>query len=55
MGQDFMKICRALEIVLELAEQNTIDELDDPDQSVEQNLAIVTVEDWIVNNLDEED
>lgn len=55
MTDQFMKLGRALEIVLELAEQNVIDDPDMMDVKAEQDLAIATVTDWTVNNLDEDD
>ena len=45
----FMKLDKAMEIVLELARQNVADELDHPDHYSEQELAITTVEDWATN------
>ncbi len=55
MADGFMKMGRAMNIVLELAQQNVADQLDDPAHYAEQNLAIDTVVDWVVNNLEEDD
>ena len=55
MSERFMKLGRALEIVLELASQNVIDDPDMIDVKEEQDLAIDTVTDWVTNNLDEDD
>jgi hypothetical protein len=50
-----MKLSMALERVIELAQQNVADELNDPDHHAEQQLAIDVVQDWATNNLDEDD
>lgn len=42
-----MKMGKAMEIVLELARQNAAD--------AEQQLALDTVEDWVCNNLEDDD
>lgn len=57
---EFMKFGDALEIVLQLAKQNIASKLNKPHQFEIPNLAtitlaILTVEDWGTNNLDEDD
>ena len=49
-----IKIEDAFKTVLELARQNVADQLEHPKHCYEQSLAIVVVEDWIINNLDED-
>lgn len=55
MNNNFMKFGKALEIVIELAQQNIADQLDNPDQYKEKQIAVDTVIDWATNNLDEDD
>ncbi len=55
MADGFMKMGRAMEIVIELARQNLADEIDHPVDAVEQEEALGVVCDWVVNNLGEDD
>lgn len=55
MADRFMKLGKAFDIVLELAQQNIADQLDHPDHYAEQQLAVDIVTDWATNNLYEDD
>jgi hypothetical protein len=46
-----MDIAEAFQIVLDLARQNVIDEIDNPDEYAKQVKACDAVEDFVVNNL----
>ncbi|MTJ06041.1 MAG: hypothetical protein FH759_15340 [Sediminimonas qiaohouensis] len=51
----FMKFGDALEIVLRMASLNMVDPISAPDLYKHQELAISVVNDWITNNLEEDD
>ncbi|MTJ06051.1 MAG: hypothetical protein FH759_15390 [Sediminimonas qiaohouensis] len=51
----FMKFGSAIEIVLRMASLNMVDPISAPALYKQQELAIATVEDWITNNLEEDD
>ena len=48
---DFITLEKAIEIVLDLARRNIIEDPDMKDQAARQEAAIDTVEDFIVNNV----
>lgn len=55
MNKEFMKIEEALQIVYDLADQNKLDAEWEPDQKEEaakQQLALDTVHDFIINNME---